>query len=106
MNLILPEEAVVVTGKVDTENFVAKIFADVFFSAENYSPEFYLIVTTQFENPATYDKLGEIFKNHDGNCKIFLNQHGKWRKLFNQKISLSALVDLKNLLGAENVKLY
>ena len=107
MNAILPEEVVVVSGKVENSGDEVQILADNVTSAENYLPDFYLTISAQFEKSATCDKLVEIFEKHEGNSNIFLNETGKWKKL-HKKISDSEglRAELKNLLGAENVKIY
>lgn len=108
INSILPEEIVVVAGKVERSGDILQILADSVISAENYSPDFYLTITAPLENPATYDKLVEIFKTHKGAGQIFLRKSDKWTKLNNKKISDSAELraELKNLLGEDNVKIY
>lgn len=107
MNAILPEEIVIVSGKVEISDDNIQILADNIVTAENYFPDFYLTVTRQFENPATYDKLVELFESHKGDSNIFLNSLGKWKKL-DKKISDSEEIraEFKNLLGEENVKIY
>ena len=85
-----------------------QILADKVIAAENYQPDFYLIIPPQFENNLFYDKLTEIFQKHKGSGAIFLQRSGKWKKLSDKKIADSneLRAELKNLLGAENVKIY
>ena len=107
INAILPEEIIVVSGKVEKSNDAVQILADRIVAVENYLPDFYLTIPAHFENPATYDKLAEIFENNQGESNIFLKKSDKWKKL-NKKISDSQKVrsELKNLLGEENFKIY
>ena len=109
LNAVVPEEIVVVVGRVELQGDNWQILADEVIAAENYSPDFYLTVAAPLENPATYDRLGNIFERHKGGSSIFMNRLGKWKKLSsNIKISDSENLreELKNLLGAENVKIY
>ena len=108
MNAILPEEIVVVSGKVEISADDVQILADKVVAAENYQPDFYLIIPADLENSLTYDKLTKIFDSHRGGGAIFLQRSGKWKKLTDKKISYSVELreELKNLLGAENVKIY
>ena len=108
MNAILPEEIVIVVGKVENSGDNVQILADKVIAAENYQPDFYLIIPPQFENNLFYDKLTEIFQKHKGSGAIFLQRSGKWKKLTDRKIADSneLRAELKNLLGAENVKIY
>ncbi len=108
MNSILPEEIIVVSGKVETSGDSVQILADKIVGVEDYQPDFYLTISAQFENSETYDKLLEIFETRKGDSTIFLQRFGKWKKLTDKKISDSEQLraELKNLLGAENVKIY
>ena len=108
VNEILPEEIIVVSGKVEFTADDVQILADKIVAAESYQPDFYLIIPERFENSLFYDKLAEIFKKHKGEGVIFLQRFGKWKKLKDKKISYSDELckELKNLLGDENVKIY
>ena len=106
MNLILPDEIIIVEGKLELGE-VNQILADKIISAKNYLPDFYLTITDELENSATYERLEKIFSENLGECFIFLNRFGKWKKL-DKKISYDKkiLEQLKNLLGSHNVKIY
>jgi len=106
-NLLVPEEIVIVAGKVMRGEGL-QFFAEEITSAENYSPDFYLTIAAQFENLEIYDKLVEILEMHKGDSQVFLRTQGKWKKLINKKVldSLELREELKNLLGAENVRTY
>ena len=108
VNTILPEEIVIVSGKVEISADDVQILADRVVAAENYQPDFYLIIPEHFENNLIYDKLAEIFERHKGESIIFLKKFDKWKKLTDKKISYSLELgrELKNLLGDENVKIY
>ena len=99
------DEIVVVEGRVDTARDAIQIFADKVTAAKNYVPDFWLTIPAPLETPATYDGLRKIFDDNGGRSQVFLNRNGIWKRL-TKKISDTSLVKLKNLLGAENVRLY
>ena len=108
MNLIVPDEIVIIGGKVELGD-EKQILADKIISARNYLPDFYLTVPDELENFSTYDELKKIFSKNRGDCEVFLKKRGKWQKLGNdKKISYDKKIceQLKNLLGEENVKIY
>ena len=106
MNLLVPDEIIIVEGKLELGE-VNQILADKIISAKDYLPDFYLTITDELENSATYERLEKIFSENLGECFIFLNRFGKWKKL-DKKISYDKkiLEQLKNLLGSHNVKIY
>ncbi len=108
MNLIVPDEIVIIGGKVELGD-EKQILADKIISAQNYLPDFYLTVPDELENSSTYDELKKIFSENRGDCEVYLKKRGKWQKLGNdKKISYDKKIceQLKNLLGEENVKIY
>ena len=108
MNLILPDEIVIIGGKVELSD-EKQILADKITAAQNYLPDFYLTVPNELENSATYERLKKIFAGNRGGCEVYLNKRGKWQKLGgDKKISYDKkiLEQLKNLLGEKNVKIY
>lgn len=108
MNLIVPDEIVIIDGKVEIGD-EKQILAEKVIAAQNYLPDIYLIVPSELENSSTYKKLGEIFSENRGDCEVFLKKRGKWQKLgSDKKISYDKKIyeQLKNLLGEENVKIY
>ena len=104
MNSIVPEEIVIVSGKVEISSDAVQILADKVIAVEDYQPDIYLTITAQVD----FNKLTAIFDRHAGGSAIFLKQLGRWKKLTDKKISYSLELgkELKNLLGAENVKIY
>lgn len=100
------DEIVVVEGRVDNSDAI-QILADRITRAKDYSPDFWLTIPARLENPATLGKLKEIFGKHAGTSQIFLNRKGVWKKIALTIFDSSDLREaLKNLLGAENVRLY
>lgn len=108
MNLIVPDEIVIIGGKVELGD-EKQILADKIISAQNYLPDFYLTVPDELENFSTYDELKKIFSKNRGDCEVYLKKRGKWQKLGNDKkipYDKKIYEQLKNLLGEENVKIY
>ncbi len=106
-NAVLPDEIVVVEGRVDTSNDPLQIVAEKVTAAENYAADFWLNIPAQIDTPETFDGLRKIFEEYAGWSQVFLNRGGKWKKL-DKKISDGSILreELKTLLGAENVRLY
>ena len=107
MNAAQIDEIVVIEGRVDNSNDPIQILADKVIRAEDYLPDFWLTIPARLENPATFNELKKIFSEHAGDSRIFLNRQGVWKKI-NAKISDGSALrkELRNLLGAENFKLY
>ena len=109
MNIILPEDIVVVSGKIDVANDKIAILAEEVIPAEKYAPDIYLTVPQNLENQKTYDELKKIFADNRGESRIFLKKLGKWKKLGSDvglTYSAEVIKNLKNILGEENVKIY
>ena len=108
MKVAVPDEVVIVEGRVDSTNDGFQILAEKVTSAETYSPDFWLTVPDQLDTSATSDKLKKIFKEYSGfGGQVFLNYHGKWTKLAAKLADgLELRGELKNLLGEENVRTY
>ena len=106
-NVALLEEIVVIEGRVDNSGDSFQILASNVVSAEDYLPDFWLIIPAQLEKSSTFDRLKKIFNKHTGGSRIFLNRYGEWKKL-NPKISDSPALrdELRILLGKENIRLY
>ena len=107
MNVALPDEIVVVAGRVDNSNDTIQILADSVVGVRDYEPDFWLTIPAQLDNSATLDKLQKIFADNAGECRVNINRRGEWQRI-RKKISNDKTLrgELKNLLGAENVRLY
>ena len=107
VNLALPDEIVVVTGRVDNSNDTIQILAEIVVGVRDYVPDFWLTIPAQLDNPATLDKLEKIFVDNAGDCRTFFNRGGKWQRI-SKKISNDKNLrgELRNLLGAANIKIY
>ncbi len=107
MNVILPDDVVVVNGRVDAMNDTPQVLASSVVAIKDYVPDFWLTIPAQIDNAATNDKLKRIFAEHAGDRQVFLNKFGEWRKVAQRLSDSSALRgELKALLGEENVRLY
>ena len=102
VNLILDDEIIVVTGKVDTSGERVKILANEILSAKSYTPDLYLNVPDNLR-----EKVLSVLKKNGGESAAYFKISGKWRKQ-NFKVALDKnLIDeLKNLIGAENYRIY
>ena len=103
----LPNDVVVVAGRVEVSDNGLQIIADAVTRADIYASDFWLTLPAQIDTPATIDALRKIFDAYKGASLVYLNRGGKWLKL-QQKIADGPELrgELKNLLGAENVRLY
>ena len=106
-SVAVPDEIVVVEGRVDNSGDSIQLLAERILRAQDYSPDFWLTIPARLETPETLDRLKKIFVEHAGDSRIFLNRGGVWKKIASTISDGSKLRDeLKNLLGAENVRLY
>ena len=101
------DEIVVVEGRVEISSDAIQILAEKITAAKNYAADFWLMLPATLDTPEMFDALKKIFSKHEGRSQIFFKRGGSWKKL-SQKISddLGTRNELKNLLGAENVRLY
>ena len=95
---ILEDEVVVVSGKVDG----SKIVASEIILAQDFLPDIYLKLT-----PNLQEKVLNVLKNYGGESAVFFKINGKWRRQ-NLKVSINKNLreELKNLLGADNFRIY
>ena len=106
-DLLIPDEAVVVKGKIS--NYIDGTFikADEILKVEDYEPSYYLTIPVKIDNQETFTKLKEIFSQYHGSNKIFINQRGLWRQTpqnFWIKNCNEVKIALEKILGAENVR--
>ena len=107
MNTILPDEVVIISGKPDDSRGEIQFLADTVTNAKNYVPEIFLTITPEKENPETIARLKKIFSDNPGAGQVYWNRFGKWQRAgANVKISddKNLKVELKKILGAENVR--
>ncbi len=84
VNLLVPDTPVVVQGRLDCKEDGVKLLADVFWSMEEYLPEYYLTIPQEKDKKEIYDKLKRIFDKYRGNHNVYLCMNGKWRNISSQ----------------------
>ncbi|MBQ7703901.1 MAG: DNA polymerase III subunit alpha [Selenomonadaceae bacterium] len=95
-DFILPDAVVVVRGKFD--NF--KIVADKIWLAQDFLPDIYF-------NLPSYEKVLGVLKKYGGKSSVYFKIAGKWcRQKLKVEINKNLREELKNLLGAENFRIY
>ena len=94
----MEDEVVVVSGKVDG----AKIIASEIILAQDFLPDIYFNVP-----PNLQEKILGVLKNYGGESSVYFKINGKWRRQ-NLKVTINKNLreELKNLLGAENFRIY
>ena len=106
-NFAVPDEIVVVEGRVDDSGETIQLLAERILRAQDYSPDFWLTIPARLENQETLGALRKIFDKYAGGSRIFLNRNGVWKKIAQMISDGSDLRnELKLLLGAENLRLY
>ena len=101
-NLILADNIVIVTGKVDTSGDSIKILANEIFSAQDYTPDIYFTVEKNLQ-----EKVLDVLKKNNGESAAYFKIDGKWRKQnFKVAITENLREELKNLIGTENFRVY
>ncbi len=99
INFVLPDEVVVIDGKLEDRQLLAKKII----SARDYAPEMYLTL----ETAGVEKKLREILEGAKGKSTVYFKIGGKWyQQKFKVENSPNLRDRLKKLLGAENVRTY
>lgn len=80
VNLLVPDMPIVVQGRVDAAEDGVKLLADAIWSLEEYLPEYYLTISPELANTATYGKLKEVFAGHHGAHAVYMHANGRWQK--------------------------
>ena len=108
-DFLAEEKIFVVEGTTDFSRGDVEVFANRLTPIDDYTPDIYLTLTDDTNNATTKQALKKIFADNQGDSEIYLRQNGKWTKIKNYgkfSIDEDILIELKNLLGAENVRLY
>ena len=80
VNLLAPDMAVVIQGRIDIADESVKILADRFWPLAEYLPEYYL----QLPDEGTAEKkaaLQTIMQEHHGAQAVYLQSGSRWQKL-------------------------
>ena len=106
VNLLMPDMAVVIQGKVDVTDDGVKVLADRIWPLAEYLPEYYLMLPVG--NDAAEKEMGlkAIMAAHPGTHVVYIHQ-SRWQKL-GPECGLDGeeetLMALQDLLGREAVK--
>ena len=109
INNLVPDMPVVIRGKLDKSDDEIKVIADKVFNLEEYTPEFFIMLSKDHESEAFFSKVKDTLQEHSGNCPVYMyfvstkkmvkGNHEYWIDG-----TTSAIKDLKNLLGNNAVK--
>ena len=107
MNDLVVDDVVVVSGRVERSGDGLQVLADSCVKANVYAPDFWLNIPAALDTPTIRDALKKIFAEYAGDSSVYLLQRGKWTRLAPKIADGPELRGaLKNLLGAENIRLY
>ena len=73
VNILVPEQALMVQGKVNLTDDGAKILADNICTLDEYQPDYYITLHESQENESTYAALKEIFSRYHGSHVVYLH---------------------------------
>ena len=100
LNFVLIEEIVVVEGKLENSQLVAKNII----TAKDYIPAIYLTLpNAELEEP-----LREILKKYSGSNEVYFKKSGKWQRQTDLKIddNPNLRAEIINLIGEKNFRAY
>ena len=81
VNLLLPDKALVVQGRVNFTDDGVKVLADTFVSLEEYRQDYYISLAADKDDETTLQKLYDILAAHPGEHCVFLQRQGRWQKV-------------------------
>jgi DNA polymerase-3 subunit alpha len=83
VNLLVPDMAVMMQGRIDMGDEGAKLLVDDVQSLEEYQPEYFLTVSNVGEDntDAEMAALKEILQRHHGGQAVYLRLAGHWQKM-------------------------
>lgn len=109
INNLVPDMPVVIRGKLDKSDDEIKVIADKVFNLEEYTPEFFIMLSKDHESEAFFSKVKDTLQEHSGSCPVYMyfvstkkmvkGNHEYWIDG-----TTSAIKDLKSLLGNNAVK--
>ena len=80
VNLLVPDQAIVVQGRVNLTDDGAKILADTITALDTYRPEYYITLQPDQENDETIQALKKIFSEYHGEHSVYLHMANRWQK--------------------------
>ncbi|MBB5336075.1 DNA polymerase III subunit alpha [Pectinatus brassicae] len=109
VNIIMPEEAIMISGTVNLQDNGFKIIARQIKSLSNYKQTYWIQINAMQEKPDFLEKLKDILVQHHGDyvvCFYFLTDKKKIKTQPQYWIdgSEQAVAAIKELVGAEAVK--
>ncbi len=107
VNLLVPDTAVMVQGRVNLTDDGAKILADSMCSLEEYQPAYYITLQKEQEKEETFTALKQIFAQYHGEHMVYLHMAGRWQKTEPQfwlNEAPAATIAVEALLGAGAVR--
>ena len=81
VNLLVPDAALVVQGRVNFTDDGVKVLADTITSLDDYRQDYYITLAEAHDTTATLETLYGILGAHPGEHVVFLNRKGRWQKL-------------------------
>ena len=106
VNLLVPDAAIVVQGRVNFTDDGVKVLADTITALDDYRQDYYITLAAEHEEAAALDALYGIFAMHRGDHVVFLNRKGRWQKLEPQywlDASPAVVQEIEALLGKNSV---
>ena len=100
---------IILQGRVETSNDDITIIANNIISAEDYTPDYYLTITDEFDKPETYMRLKNISNNNHGQRSVFTNKNGKWQNLGSEyavAYGKNVTAAFESVIGIQNVRKY
>ncbi len=105
MNVLTPDMAVVVKGRVDAADEQVKLLAEAVTPLSEYAPDVRIRIKKEQEDASIFDRLKEIFQENRGKSTVFLHLTDQQRVIKAEKIfwvtpSEGLKRQLEELLGA------
>lgn len=107
VNLLVPDSAVMVQGRVNLTDDGAKLLADAFCPLAEYRPEYYITLQTEQEKEEVFAALKKIFTEYHGEHVVYLHMAGRWQKTGPQfwlNAAPGAAAAIEELLGKGAVR--
>ena len=106
VNLLVPDAALVVQGRVNFTDDGVKVLADTITALDDYRQDYYISLAEERDAEATLEALYGILAAHPGEHIVFLNRKGRWQKLepkYWLDASPAVVQEIEALLGKGSV---
>ena len=109
MDLLAPDRAVVVEGRVDRLDTGTKLLADRFWPLEDYRTEFFIMIGRGQDTEDRYERLRAVLAAHHGEHAVSLYLLGKRKKMplaaeYGLDGSPEAVKAIEEIFGKDSVK--